>query len=64
MSVNEGLAGVEGVQSEMQQVPLSKPLDADNDPPYSRVFVNCGKAVTEEQLQELFKACGLIQYPH
>lgn len=36
--------------------------DPDNDPPYSRVFIVCGKGTTEEELDAEFKPYGLLQY--
>lgn len=35
--------------------------DPDNEPPYSRIFVVCGKTVTEQTMRDLFKACGEIE---
>jgi len=32
----------------------AQPHDADNDPPYSRLFVVAGKKITERDLFELF----------
>ncbi len=40
-----------------------QPRDPDNDPPYSRVFVVCGKGSTEEELEAEFKPYGHLQYP-
>lgn len=36
----------------------------DNDPPYSRIFIVCGKSITEELLREKFSQCGQIEYPN
>jgi len=38
------------------------PRDSDNDPPYSRVFIVCGKGTLEEDLENEFKAFGNLQY--
>lgn len=38
------------------------PRDPDNDPPYSRVFIVCGKGTTEEELEAEFKPFGTLQY--
>jgi len=37
--------------------------DPDNEPPFSRVFIVCGKSVnSDEQLKEYFVSCGRIEY--
>lgn len=36
--------------------------DPDNDPPYSRIFVVCGKATADKDLEAEFQPFGNVQY--
>jgi len=42
--------------------PNSSDRDPDNTPPNSRLFVVCGKELSEEELLELFQPYGKIEY--
>jgi RNA recognition motif-containing protein len=45
-----------------QQQERDRGRDPDNDPPYSRLFVVCGKGAVEEDMEAQFQSFGTVQY--
>jgi hypothetical protein len=57
------LFGDSSLHAQLQrEYPLGLENASDNEPPNSRVFVICGKNVTDRHLQEAFQSFGKIEY--